>query len=260
MALFVISFLLVLTTGIFSLVLWELKQNRGEQWYLQAYAGAESGRELALLTIKQKWYGYYDSIAHEISNKSSLLAEDRNNFKKNKDVFISYDLAYKVSRYSWSLAKFEYDIIPLYWEDESGTYNTLSVTWELEWWSDSSKLLWNIIWEQASLAGFWEFWDVTLGKSRTLDVNNNILYDDNVWIQDFLETSDQKYLIIFNAGSEILEYSIASDDDNYFTLPRTDIISSAQVGKYKQNLRTRFDNTEFLDVLKYSIFSPNNTN
>jgi hypothetical protein len=45
--------LLVLTTGIFNIILKELKDNRAIGDYIKAYAGAEAGRELALLKIKE---------------------------------------------------------------------------------------------------------------------------------------------------------------------------------------------------------------
>ncbi len=242
-ALFIMSFLLVLTTGIFSLVLWELNQNRGEQWYLAAYAWAESGQELALLTIKQNGYGYHDSISAEMYD----------------GVTVEYDLWYRVSEYVGSLTKFKYDIIPLFSQDLSWVSKPESVSGEMLRGTDGSALLWNIIGESISLAGFGEFDRNSSGKSRGIDIQGNIEYDDAITLEDFLEDSGESYLILFNAWDDEIEYKIQVPQGQYFTLPRTQIISSGRVKQYKQNLRTSFDNTTFLDTLKYSIFSPNNT-
>ncbi|MCH2189275.1 hypothetical protein MK079_05620, partial [Candidatus Gracilibacteria bacterium] len=78
-ALFIMSFLLILTTGVFRLILGELHQNRGSESYLKAFAGAQSGRELALLHIKQNGYGSYDMIPHSINPRSVILSKTPNN-------------------------------------------------------------------------------------------------------------------------------------------------------------------------------------
>lgn len=254
-ALFVMSFLLVLTTGMFRLVLWELIQNRWEEWYTQAFAGAESARELALLHIKQNWYGAYDVINHEISNRSILLSpsSDISSFKAQKEVFISYDLWYKANTYTSTVEKFGYDIIPLFSDDVHVKDITLGIT---QW--NSETLLWNIIAPESGLAGFWEFTGLTPGKSRSL-VSGAISFDTPS-ITEFLNKDDQNYLIIFNAGQSDLVYEVSTQNETYFTLPRTNIISSAQIWSYRQNLQTHLDNTQFLWILRYSIFSPNITN
>jgi len=48
-----------------------------------------------LLKIKEKGYGVDNKINHTVSTGSIILAEDTinpDNFKKNKETFISYDL------------------------------------------------------------------------------------------------------------------------------------------------------------------------
>lgn len=250
-ALFVMSFLLVLTTWVFRLVLSELTLNRWEQWYIQAYAGATSARELALLHIKQNGYGDYDFIEHSVNNRSVVLSEkNRDNFALNKDVFISYDLWYRVDSYKWSVSSFWYDIIPLFSDDISVSDIDLDIT---SW--DGDTLVWNILWDNSGLAGLWSFDGNTKAKSRTLDGINIDFWKPT--IKEFLSREDNYYLIIFNSGNDIIDYTLESAPWEYFTLPRTQIISSAQVGEYRQNLQTNFDNTEFLGILRYSIFSPN---
>lgn len=250
-ALFVMSFLLVLTTGMFRLVLSELLQNRWEEWYLQAFAWAESSRELALLHIKKNGYESYDNIPHEISNKSILLSDsmDMGDFSAQKDVFISYDLWSRADTYEWKIGKFKYDIIPLYSNDIHLQDVSLDVT---QW--NSEELLWNIVGLKSGLAGFGEFNKNTPGKSRRL--SDRVILFDTPSIGEFLQDGDQNYLIVFNAGKNDITYTLKSSKWNYFTLPRSYIISSAQIWKYRQNLQTYFDNTEFLWILRYSIFSP----
>jgi hypothetical protein len=50
----VVGFLIILTSGVFNLVLKEMNDTTSMGNYLKASAGAESSQELALLQIKQK--------------------------------------------------------------------------------------------------------------------------------------------------------------------------------------------------------------
>ncbi len=257
-ALFVMSFLLILTTGIFRLVVSELVQNRSNSWYLQAYGWAEAARELALLHIKQQWYGAYDQIDHTLNNRSILLSDYPNDiwlFKKQKDVYISYDLGYKVTQYDAVLAPLWYDIIPLYSDDINIDDLSLEIVS-----GNSSRVLWNIIASNWGLAGSGPFTMATAAKQKI--VNNSVLsfWDISVW--DFLESSDdivgnQNYVFIFNGGDQNLKYKLVSGNNKAFTTPQTQIISSGQVWKFRQNLQTSVDNTKFLWILRYSVFSPN---
>jgi hypothetical protein len=71
-------------------------------------------------------------------------------------------------------------------------------------------------------------------------------------VSDFLNNSEN-YLILFNSGNFDIEFTLNSSDN--FSKPKTQIISSAQVGEYRHNLQTDYDNTKFLNMLKYSVFS-----
>lgn len=257
-ALFVMSFLLVLTTGVFRLVLSELVQNRWTNGYIQAYAGAVSARELALLHIKQQWYGSYDAINHSIGKRSILLSENPNDqslFKQNRDVLISYDLWYKVNSYEGNLEKFWYDIIPLFSDD----INIDDIVLEVSSW-EANKVLWNIIADNWWLAGSGPLNNLSRGKQKLLASNNVVSFWD-ISVQEFLEQSivedtDRNYLFIFNGWGQQLDYILSSWNDKFFTAPKTQIISSGQVWKYRQNLQTSLDNTQFLGILRYSVFSP----
>lgn len=247
------SFLLLMTTGVFRLVVWELTQTRWEESYLKAYAWAESWRELALLHVKENGYGSYDAIDHSISHRSIVLAQDPSDisqFHPTQDVLLSYDLWYRASEHQGLISSYQYDIIPLYSDEDQLKDMSLEIIS-----GDPTTLLWNIISQNSGLAGYGEFDVSTFGKSRWIDENNNISFGEpELW--DFLAVSDNNYLVLFNASDIDLEYRLSAGDGDVFTLPRTDIISSGQVWKYRQNLRTQLDNTEFLWILRYSVFSP----
>lgn len=254
MALFIMSFLLLMTTGVFRLVVWELTQTRWEESYLKAYAGAESGRELALLHVKENGYGSYDAIAHTLSNRSIVLADNPSNiseFHQTQDVFLSYDLWYRASEHQGLLEPYQYDIIPLYSDEDHLKDMSLELISGVQ-----EGLLWNIISQNSGLAAYGSFDISTRWKSRWIDTNNNIIFGEpSLW--EFLWQSDNNYLVLFNASDIDLQYSLVAGSGDVFSLPRTDIISSGQVWKYRQNLRTQLDNTEFLWILRYSVFSPN---
>lgn len=252
--LLIIWFLLVLTTGIFNLILNEMKSNRAMGNYIKAYAWAESAQELALLQIKKYWYAYYDKIEHNINNRSIVLWSDSLNistFNPNKDTFISYDIWSKVSEYSWTLKSLEYDIIPLFiinnnWEQKVGNIDLSIIFW------NNSNLAWNIIWKNNWIS--W-IWNSVLWLKKSITTNWSKFTKQNM--NSFINSSDTNYLVLFNSwNSWVIKYKLKSINSwEYFTKPKTSIISSAEIWKYKQNLSTDLDNTEFLNMLKYSIYS-----
>ena len=69
--------------------------------------------------------------------------------------------------------------------------------------------------------------------------------------------------MLFNKSwSDIMDYELrtqATDlitsSTEFFSKPVWNITSSVTVWKYRQNISTSIDNTEFLNMLKYSIFS-----
>ncbi len=86
-------------------------------------------------------------------------------------------------------------------------------------------------------------------------LNNNSEFNyEKTTINEFLWSSDSNYFHLVNTWDSEITYKIISSWWD-FTKPETTIISSAEVWGYKQNLSTELDNTEFLNVLKYSIYS-----
>ncbi|MGB2110728.1 MAG: hypothetical protein ACPHY8_02120, partial [Patescibacteria group bacterium] len=67
--------------------------------------------------------------------------------------------------------------------------------------------------------------------------------------QDFLNSYQDVYLILNNTSSVEKSFVLTSSDE--FSKPITNIISSGQVGNYRHNIETKYDNTEFLNMLKY---------
>jgi len=251
-----VGFLLVLTSWVFNLVLSELNDNRGRENYLRASAGAEWALELALLSIKDQGYGHYSAIENTVNDTSVILSKDplnASNFKSN-DVQISYDMDSKVDSYSGSLDPLGFDIVPLFylvnnWEEKPVTDIVLN--------SSSVEISWNIVSNNGWIAGQWSFGSNDIAKLKS-DTSLGIEVSD-VEIEGFLSdtTRSNNYLILFNPSeSSETSYTLnAGNSWEFFTKPRSEIISSARVWKYKQNFRTTVDNTEYLNLLKYSIFS-----
>lgn len=252
--LLVIWFLLFLWVWIFNLILNDLKDNRAMWDYIKAYAWAESAWELALLQIKKNWYAYYDKIDHNINNRSILLADnplDTTKFKNSNDIFISYDIWSKVKSYSWTLSPLSYDIIPLFYLNDAWEQKVWELSFSIITWNDSN-LSWNLIWKETWISGVWS--NIEWIKKVLTDEWFKYTKQD---INDFITSSNENYLVLFNSWNTWdIKYSLQSNDANkYFSKPRTVITVSAQVANYKQNLNIDLDNTEFLDMLKYSIFS-----
>lgn len=236
-AIMMIGFLLVLTTSTLNLVLQEMQDGKGRQDYMKAYSAAEWSIELALYKIKEKWYGYDD-----VEEDLDTLWTD------NKIAKISYDFDSQVSSYTWELAPFETDIIPLFWIDSSGGY-TETYTPVLS--SVDSSIVWNILWEAWGVSNTWPF-----------NYNNSVGYKtltnfSSIRVETFLNQAGYEYLILYNPSSTTESYTLAVDSWEYFTKPQAVVYGSAKVWKYTQNIRTVVDNTEFLWILKYSIYSWN---
>ena len=253
-SLLLVWFMLILSTGIFRLILNEMKSNRAMWDYMKSTAWAEAAQELALLDIKIHWYWYVWSIENTVNSKSVMLSSnnlDYGNYKKNTDVLISYSNDGKVNWYDGSLSPLWYDIIPLFYIDDDWEHKVTDVVFKIKEW-DSSLLSWNIVWDISWISWYWEnlTWvEKTLGADW-------FSYNQK-WIWNFLTSSSTNYLVLFNSWkSNNLNYTLDSVDPlEFFTKPSLDIISTWELSDYKQNIKTNINNTEFLNILKYSIYS-----
>jgi len=221
---------------------------------MKAYAWAESAQELALLDIKEKWYWYIWSVDNSVNSKSVILSEnnlDYSKYNRVNDVLISYSNDWKVNSYEWELKPLWYDIIPLFyiddvWEHKVNDINLNIISWNV------SDLSWNIVWKLNWISWKW-LWSTWVKKTLT---SNWFTYEEQqIW--NFLSTSSTNYLVLFNSWkSNDLLYSLDSSNPvEFFTKPSLNIVSTGELSNYKQNLNTNINNTEFLNILKYSIYS-----
>lgn len=253
-SLLLVWFMLVLSTGILRLILNEMRNNKAMWDYIKAYAWAEASQELALLWIKENWYWYIWDIEGTINAKSVILSEnylDYTLFSKSKDVLTSYFNDWKVNSYEWILSPLWYDIIPLFYIDDSWEQKVTDLKLTISSWL-SSDLSWNVIWKLNWISWSWEW---LIWTKKTLTSNEFTFSQES--IGTFLSSSTTNYLVLFNSWNSVeLNYTLETIDPiEYFTKPELDIISTWEIWNYKQNLRTNIDNTEFLNMLKYSIYS-----
>ncbi len=250
-AMLLIGFLLVLTVTVLNLVLKEMRDNRAMWDSMKAFAWAETGKELALLKIKDQWYGVDYELSEWVNESKNILA-DASDFKKNRDVEVTYNINLKPlendlwkNQYSQVLAPGEYSIIPLFYQYDN---NSIENTGNINLQSDS-EVVWNLLsgnngiaWVGNNLSGKWKVVDNSW-KSTVKTLLQ----------QEFLNLYQDVYLILNNTSSEEKSFALTSSDK--FSKPITNIISSGQVGNYRHNIETKYDNTEFLNMLKYAIFS-----
>lgn len=208
---------------------------------MKAYAGAEWAIELWLLNIKKHWYGYYDTYTG-----SQVLWSDI------KDSEIAVEFTGKVSSSSDVLEAYDIEIIPLFWIDKDGTRMDISSI-EL---TVNNDVAWNILWRNGGISGVWNMENSTIVGEKKYNESTGLLeFDINQNVGNFL--SVENYLIVHNTSWAEQSYDLSVGAWEYFTLPKSDIVSSATLGKYRQNLKATVDNTEFLGILKYSIYSWN---
>ncbi len=254
-SLLLIWFIMVLSIWIFRLILNEMKINKAMWDYIKSYAWAESAQELALLDIKKKWYWYYSKIEDNVNNKSVLLSRNFLNkslYHPKKDVLISHSNDGKVNSYTWNILPLWYDIIPLFFIDDLWEHKVNWISFSILS-GDIPSLSWNIVSNDSGISWVWEVWIWIEKKTNLWELGITL----DVLVNDFLFSNNTSYLVLFNSwNSWDINYKLTSNNSTeFFTKPRLDILSSWETWDYKQNLKTRVDNTEFLNILKYSIYS-----
>lgn len=255
-SLLLIWFLLVLSIWVFRLILNEMKINSAMWDYIKSYVWAESSQELALLWIKKNWYWYIWEIKKTINNKSIVISDnplDKSLFKQKKDVKIFFENDWKVDEYNWKVEPLWYDIIPLFYIDDTWDNWITNYSFDITQWTDSN-VSWNIIWKENWLS--WK-WENTSWIKKYLDSSRWQFKYEPKNINEFLTESNTNYLIINNTNrTQDIEYRIKSLNSwEYFTKPVLNIVSSWEVGDYRQNLNTSLNNNEFLNILRYSVYS-----
>jgi len=250
-AIFVIWFLLTLTSSILKLVLVELNDSRWVYNYLKTYYATKGAWELVMLKIKENWYGYYEKIDLDKSNPISNIL--------NKDLednpLISYDINSKVEKYDWELKPLSYDVIPLFYLENASSWVIVNMDLSISDW-DINDLSWNIITSNWWLSGVWWFTSLNEWFLKQLDsVWDFVIENKTIWA--FLEENkiNSNYLVILNSSdTSTIKYNL-DWKWGFFTKPRTDIAVSSKLWSYKQNISIKYDNTDYLGMLKYSIYN-----
>lgn len=247
----------MLTTWILSLVIGEVKDTSGYSSYIKSYYWAEAWIDLWLLA-------YNDWSFNEYIVSEENLAEDDNwkslHYILGEDTPLTYDVDWYTDEVeNVSIAPWKYHMVKL--KDNNGNkvldfdLNTDHTT--------PQDLKWNVIWTNWGITWEWEIdWDNTTWISKSLinDADRNIWYTNKV-VKNFLEetTNSENVLILFNSSSNSTIYYSITSADNSFQTAESEIIWSSKPRKtnYKQNLRVKIDNSEWVNFLKYSIYLPN---
>lgn len=231
LALLLVGFMIIITTGIFNLVMSELKDTSGMSHYFKAYAWVEAGIELWLLDIK---------------NWSDLVNIDKNDPKS--DILDSKTkVVYNFDWYSWEITKtwiwpWDYALVELL----DAKNPTLTAT---------DNIIWNIVWEESGITWEWfSFNPSTAWNRKTLNSVNNFDFFTET-INNFLNNSDWNYLIVFNPNLIDIDFTLAVGAWERIMKDTVRLKSSWFSSKYKQNLILEIDKSWYLNFLKYSIFS-----
>lgn len=255
-AILMVWFMIILTSWVFFLVLWENKDSKAMEYYLKSYMWAEGALELGLLKFKNYNYSFSENTVHDINNFSVLLSSDpmnKNNFKKQKDTFISYEIdSLTTNIVSKTLSSWKFEIIPLFsFDNNKNEIKVQDIKLSLVWWD----LVWNILWEYWWISWTWSFTKDTLWNYRTISSVGEVFFSTkSVW--DFLSSSNKNYLILHNVWVNDINFDLISND-NPFIKNIANIIASWETFWYKQNLKISVNLWEYLNLLKYSVFSPN---
>lgn len=252
LALLLVWVMLILTVWVFRVVLNETYDTDWLAKNFQSYAWAEAWLEMALLEMKSNNYWFEKTIDHDINNESVVISSnplDKTLFKWNKDVLVSYELKWAISDLTWNIEPWKYYIIPLFaWVDK--VENTISLT--VQSWEEDN-LVWNIIWGSSWISNIWGLTEETQWNIKSYNWSFN--YSSNSSIRTFLNDSDDNYLVLFNSDPySSISFNLNTGTEK-FTSNIAEIVSTGEIGKYKQNLRLEVDNSKYLNLLKYSIFS-----
>lgn len=245
LALLMTSFIIILVAWVFKLILENMYDTRGMEDYLKAYSRAEWSMELALKKVKDNNFWYEEHIFPGIwTQKISELFQDK------KRTLIGYDINSKTAEVLWkNLDANSYAIYPL--------LSLSKPNFNIRSW-DSNSVVWNIVWNN-----WWMSWtgafDYNLVKeNKNLNSSNNFQYNTKS-IHDFLIWSTDNYLVLYNAWNSSVIYDLKSDDvREKFALENINILAIWKVGNYKQNLNVDLNIANNLNLLKYSILSPEN--
>lgn len=275
------AFLIVVSSWILILVIQESKNTKLVYNSISTQAWAEWTIEYALLKVKNHADWFADRIDFKQDKDANILAYNKDKVT-NKDVATSYEIINNSKSYSWEVISWEFEIIPLYidnWEfitnnSKNPNKNTSSIskitslklTWDNNYvrniiWNDMSWTTFWMVWTWSNNLSVWAWFSVNFdnGNMKSIDSDSLTLDDsktiklENIKIEDFLKKYDDNYLIIYNTSRDELNYSLESNE--FFSLPKLQIIASSKTGNYKKNLEFSENKSKYMDMLKYSIFN-----
>ena len=70
-------------------------------------------------------------------------------------------------------------------------------------------------------------------------------------VHDFLSSVSDPFLVLFS--DQPFDYTVSAT--NGFSLPKTSITASAEIGDFIQNINFSEDKSRLFDALKYSVFT-----
>lgn len=275
------AFLVVLSAWILTLVIQESKNTRLVSNSISTYAWAEGAIEYALLKIKNHSEWFADKIDFNNDYDADLLAINQDKPVK-KDIKTSYEINNNAKNYSSTIASWEFEIVPLYFDNgtlidnnsknpniwSSNLIKTLSfkLSWDSTFvrniiWNDVSWKTFGMVWTWATNISIWAWYTVisdewkmkTIEDDSTLPDSTKTIRLENKKISEFLSAYSDNYLIIYNNSKRGLNYNIVSNE--WFSLPKLEIIASTKIGNYKKNIQFSENKSKYMDMLKYSVFN-----
>ncbi len=246
LALLMVWFMVVLTSWVFLLILWENKDTKQLEYFFKAEAWAMWSLELAMLKSKNNSYSYSEERI-----KSELLC---NNSCWNKDTKISYKI---VSTWTWidrkAIKPYDFAIIPLF------SYNDNNILIDAKNFklTVSDNIVWNIVSFSWWISWLWSFYSNWTTQKDRWNYKRIISWDvdyEKIFVKDYLSSATHNYLILNNTSNLEENYSIESNDN--ITLDKTYIIASWENMWTKQNIQTTIDTSSYLNLLKYSLYAP----
>lgn len=245
LAVLMVWFMLVLTHWVLTLVIGESRDTKAIENYLKAYAWAEWALELGMMEAKLENYG----VDTENTDFSQTL---HNNEWNNKDVSIEYEIQGLVnSLENREIEAWEFAIIPMFWKGTEVKRPRL--TWV------NNEVVWNILSESSGLAGTGSFdKDRQWVEKKILITSTESRVDlSNKKVSDFLNENNENYLILHNTWDTPVSFTLKSDiSTEFFTNTTVKIIGTGEVWGWKQNIFVDIDTQNYLNLLKYSVFSP----
>ena len=265
LALLLVWFLLVLSVGILKVILTDSKDTYSMKNSLKAFYWAESWLELWLLRLKLKWF-WYEYLLKNWERESNILW--------NK-VFLDYKINSKNKKASWTIESWGSVIYPLFYKTGSQDFTkdstikdteNIKLTFTFTDWT-GSLITWWLIWTPKTwtkikwLNWTWSWWIINWNTewiTKYLNNSKKLVFTGST-ISNFLETHTWSYLQIWNLNTWAITYELKWDwSQKNFTGKYTIITSSARVWKNKQSIKFKINNSEYLNIFRFTLYDTKN--